>query len=130
MRTSKESDKKLVAPSLHTKEIINITKLKRKEKEEEKETPAQEAKRFFSSSQEEVDVFVENLSLQYNWPRGPTKVEVVKFISYWTELNKNGSKCRWESENHFEVRRRLVTWFSRIKGDFKSSGNKYQIGKA
>jgi len=39
--------------------------------------------------------------------------EVDKFISYWTEPNKSGTRVRWEMEKTFEVYRRLVTWLSR-----------------
>ena len=41
--------------------------------------------------------------------------EVAKFVSYWTELNKSGTKTRWEQQPTFEVGRRLSTWFSRSK---------------
>ena len=35
------------------------------------------------------------------------------FISYWTELNKSGTKQRWELEKTFEVEKRIKTWISR-----------------
>ena len=38
---------------------------------------------------------------------------MLKFISYWTELDKSGRKQRWEKQETFEVARRLVTWFSK-----------------
>jgi hypothetical protein len=37
--------------------------------------------------------------------------EVKKFLSYWTEPNKSGTKQRWEMQSTFEVSRRLATWF-------------------
>jgi hypothetical protein len=41
--------------------------------------------------------------------------ELDKFVNYWTERNKSGTKERWEMEKTFEVKRRLSTWFSRIQ---------------
>jgi hypothetical protein len=39
--------------------------------------------------------------------------EVDKFVDYWTERNKSGTKQRWEIEKTFELSRRLKTWFNR-----------------
>ncbi len=50
--------------------------------------------------------------------------ELAKFLSYWTEPNKSGTKQRWELQKTFEVGRRLATWFSRHQ-DF----NKPQQGR-
>jgi uncharacterized protein YdaU (DUF1376 family) len=36
-----------------------------------------------------------------------------KFVSYWTEKNKSGTKMRYELEKTFEITRRLATWASR-----------------
>ena len=41
--------------------------------------------------------------------------EFQKFIVYWTEPNKSGTKTRWEQQNTFDVKRRLFTWLSRIQ---------------
>jgi hypothetical protein len=49
--------------------------------------------------------------------------ELDKFISYWTELNKSGTKQRWELEKTFEVQKRLLTWFRRAN---KSTGYQSQ----
>ena len=46
--------------------------------------------------------------------------ELDKFTSYWTEKNSTGKKQRWQMEKTFEVEKRLVTWFSRVK-EFKGS---------
>ena len=42
------------------------------------------------------------------------KKEMIKFISYWTEPNKSGTKQRWQTEKTFEIGRRLTTWFNRL----------------
>lgn len=47
------------------------------------------------------------------------KMELAKFIGYWTETNAKG-KMRWENEKFFEVKRRLATWFSRANANFTS----------
>lgn len=47
------------------------------------------------------------------------KLELEKFISYWTERDSKG-KMRYESQKFFEVRKRLATWFSRTNGNFNN----------
>lgn len=48
-------------------------------------------------------------------PRSVAEREITKFLSYWTEPNKSGSKQRWELQPTFDVRRRLVTWFGNVQ---------------
>ena len=38
-----------------------------------------------------------------------------KFCNYWTELNKSGTKMRFELQQTFEIGKRLGTWASRDK---------------
>ena len=91
----------------------------RKEKEkklniiERGETPSSVASRFFNNLEEQERV-IEQLTLKGYEPNS-VKQEIAKFLSYWTEPNKSGSKQRWEMEQTFEIGRRLATWFSRIK---------------
>jgi len=63
--------------------------------------------------------------LQEKYPDAPKNViwgEIQKFERYWTEKNKTGKKQLWEMQKTFEVDRRLVTWFGRVKGfNFNSS---------
>lgn len=40
------------------------------------------------------------------------KIELEKFILYWTEPNQQG-KQRWQAQKFFDVRRRLVTWINK-----------------
>lgn len=37
------------------------------------------------------------------------------FYNYWTEMNKSGTRLRFELQPTFEISRRLVTWASRDK---------------
>jgi hypothetical protein len=39
--------------------------------------------------------------------------EFDKFILYWTEPNKTGTRVRWEQQSTFEVKRRLYVWLSK-----------------
>jgi len=71
------------------------------------ETPAQISRNFFK-----------NPEIAKEWELYD-KEEIDKFISYWTELNKSGTKERWELQQTFDVKRRLQTWLSRA---FKFGG--------
>lgn len=81
-------------------------------------TPAEIARDFFIKGDEHkkmLDIFSKNASIDF------VEKEFDKFILYWTEPNKSGTKVRWEREPTFEIRRRLTTWFSRL--------NQYQQNK-
>jgi len=75
-------------------------------------TPAETSKLFFNSEENQEKV------ITYLIEKGVADIlarqELSKFISYWTELNKSGSKQRWEMEKTFEVQRRLNTWFANM----------------
>lgn len=45
--------------------------------------------------------------------------ELSKFVSYWTEPNKTGSKQRWQLQQTFDVKRRLHTWLERAASDYQ-----------
>lgn len=78
------------------------------------ETPGEYARRFFSGDTVVVEGLVADLLKRTNGKgEEGIKVEMRKFYSYWTEPNKSGTKVRWESEKHFDVKRRLYTWMSR-----------------
>jgi hypothetical protein len=89
------------------------------------DTPSQKNKEFFTNKEKQLEVI--NYLISNGISDVIAKCEVDKFISYWTELNKSGTKQRWELEATFELKRRFSTWFSRIK-DFKIS-NKTKITK-
>lgn len=42
------------------------------------------------------------------------------FYNYWIEMNKSGTKLRFELQQTFEINRRLVTWASRDKDIIKT----------
>lgn len=84
-------------------------------------TPAQEARLFF------VDIEKQEKIIDYLIGKGineqVAKNEIIKFISYWTEPTRNGTKQRWELEKAFEIRRRLATWFQRANRNIERSNN-------
>lgn len=79
---------------------------------EKEYTPSQIAKDFFLKEgkyQEYLDLF----SLKSD--RRFMEEEFDKFILYWTEPNKSGTKVRWEQQTVFDIKRRLLTWMSNKK---------------
>lgn len=80
-------------------------------------TPGEIARDFFSAG-ECYAMVVDSLSKKYD--REAVESELQKFILYWTEPNKSGSKVRWEGEKTFEVKRRIITWLNNSR-QFKSS---------
>ncbi len=86
---------------------------KSKDRLEREDTPAQKTKEFFINNELQEKIV---LSLkEKGGDENSIRREINKFVSYWTELNKSGTKQRWELEKTFEVNRRLTTWFNRIK---------------
>ena len=72
-----------------------------------KETPSQIVKSFLSNPEEMIQFLIgKGIDRQF------VDREIRKFISYWTEPNKSGTKQRWELQKTFELKRRLNTWFS------------------
>lgn len=94
---------------------VNLSKAKLSER-----TPAQEMIEFINNPS------LQEKALEYITSKGireeTAKKEILSFISYWTEPTKNGKKQRWELQETFDVRRRLITWVSKIK----ELGNKKQ----
>jgi len=86
-------------------------------------TPTQFNKDFFTNNEKQ------NQLLEYLEEKGIdselAQSELGKFISYWTEPNKSGTRERWEMQQTFDVKRRLGTWFNNIKG----SNNKSRMGE-
>lgn len=78
----------------------------------EVDTPAQNAKDFFSlgESYQKVRAY-----LAERIPPEIVDEELNKFVLYWTEPNSTGKRVRWEQEKVFEVRRRITTWFNKVK---------------
>ncbi len=76
-------------------------------------TPSQIANSFFNKIKEQEKVV--KLLVEKGTEEKTARLEISKFINYWTELNKSGTKQRWQSEKTFEVQRRLATWFNNIQ---------------
>jgi len=87
-------------------------------------TPTEISNKFFNNKLEQERV-IEELVLK-GYDKNIVINEIVKFISYWTEPNKSGTKQRWELEKTFEIGRRLATWFSRVNS-FNQSNKKVII---
>ena len=96
--------------------VTNVTteenRIEENREEKREDTPAQIAKSFFEGGKH-YDEIREEMSVKVKQPILDN--ELNKFNLYWTEPNKSGTKVRWEQQNTFDVRRRLVTWFSKIK---------------
>lgn len=75
-------------------------------------TPSQIARSFFDGGPEYIAA-IDFFSMRA--PRDIVTREMGKFIAYWTEPNKSGTKVRWEQQSTFEIKRRLTTWFGNIK---------------
>lgn len=78
---------------------------------ESEDTPSQIAKDFFDKGKRYNEVF-EALSVKV--PKDVLERELNKFILYWTEPNKSGTKVRWQQESTFEIKRRIATWLNRV----------------
>lgn len=72
-------------------------------------TPAEQARKFFTDLKEIERV--EQELREKGIPNQIVSVEINKFISYWTEPTKSGKKQKWETQETFEIGRRLATWF-------------------
>lgn len=99
----------------------NDRREEKREEENRDSTPAQIAISFFEGK-EPYKQLLTSFS-EHNTPALIEK-EFQKFILYWTEPTKSGKKQRWETQQTFEVKRRLVTWLGNVK-----QFNKVEINK-
>ena len=74
-------------------------------------TPSQINKSFFKGKEAYHSTRLK--LLEKGIPEKVVDRELHKFVVYWTEPNKSGTKERWELQKTFDVSRRLFTWFSR-----------------
>lgn len=97
-------DKSEFIPTTHLGDLPEV--------EKKENTPSHTARSFLTGGA----VYNEMLS---EFSKGENKSgvesEFKKFVLYWTEPNKGGTKQRWEQQPTFEIRRRLLTWLSRSK---------------
>lgn len=75
-------------------------------------TPNQIAKDFFTNEETQSDL------IQFFVLKGGVssviEQELRKFVDYWTEPNKSGTRTRWEMQATFDVKRRLIRWFGKV----------------
>ena len=87
---------------------------------ERQDTPAEISESFFKGEKHYDEIratFLEKV------PEQILDQELEKFILYWTEPNKSGTRVRWEQQPTFDVKRRLFTWLSKVS-QFTKSTNK------
>ena len=100
-----------VTSPLHRLDQVRLGKDRlEREVEQSSPTPSQTAKAFF-----------QNPSIAKEWDLYDEQ-EIKKFVSYWTELNKSGTRQRWQLEKTFDVKRRLGTWYERASTFNKKDG--------
>jgi len=85
-------------------------------------TPGDEAREFFENPEKQEAIISWLLSRGVS-PEAARK-ELEAFILCWTEPNKSGKRLRWELQDTFEIKRRLVTWFKRASRDGQRGGVK------
>lgn len=90
---------------------LEENRIDKKRREKREDTPAQIAKSFFEGGKYYEDIR-EEMGAKVGQPI--LDEELKKFNLYWTEPNKSGTRVRWEQQDTFDVRRRLVNWFSKI----------------
>lgn len=73
-------------------------------------TPAEIAKGFFTNIDTQ-DEWIQKI-IAKGMPDADARREVKKFVRYWTEPNKSGTKQRWQMQETFELSRRLGTWLN------------------
>ena len=88
------------------------------------ETPKKQMLRFITSVNEKDENYdtllnqLNNKGIDLNLASS----EIDRFVMYWTEPNKSGTKERWELEKTFDVKRRLLNWFRNINKFNKKKG--------
>lgn len=63
---------------------------------------------------ERLEKFIKLIAENKGISASEVKKEVMKFASYWSELNSTGKKMRWELEKTFEFDRRLNHWLNNV----------------
>lgn len=103
----------------HDENVVhNNTNLNNTDMREDRPTPAQEAREFFADYKKQETVIAQ--LVEQGMHKAVAAVELSKFVSYWTEKNKSGTRQKWELETTFEISRRLATWF-RNAGKFNKN---------
>lgn len=84
------------------------------EPQEKKPTPSEIARDFFAGGPKYTEIMN---AFAVKAPREFLEREFKKFLAYWSEPNKSGTKVRWEQQSTFEIKLRLVTWLNRSMSD-------------
>ena len=84
-----------------------------KEREEKKLSPSEEMK-LFLEDRKYIDKIAEILIKKSGASPNIVIGEILRFRSYWSELNKSGMKQRWELQPTFQLKKRLGTWFRNV----------------
>lgn len=95
--------------------------------------PSEITRNFIESVTERNDnyyLLVQGIAQKYKLPPELVRKEIDAFTRYWTELNKSGTKQKWELEKTFEVTKRLQTWFNNINKYSRSFKNEERVGKS
>lgn len=90
----------------------------------EEKTPGETAREFFSDGKSNIRQEIHKQICDTNPGANPEmiKAEMKKFIVYWTEPNKSGTKQRWQLQQTFDVKRRIYQWLSRAGSNQKVGG--------
>ena len=88
------------------------------------ETPGQIAREFFDQGSERRHKVVAEICEATGAQKEAVIAELRKFILYWTEPNKSGTKQKWQLQQTFDVKRRIYTWLARaqVRGSGPRSG--------
>lgn len=127
-----EANNELTSNQQGTNIESTLDKERKKEKKEKNVkkkggTPSQKMELFIGVVKEKNNSYIElvkELSLNKNLQENNVSAELDKFVDYWTELNKSGTKQRWQLEKVFEVQKRISTWLGRSKGYNTKSGGR------
>lgn len=68
---------------------------------------------FFNNKEQQLEIY--NWLVSKGYAVDVVKLELAKFISYWSETNIKTGRQRWQGEKYFEIKKRFGSWFSRIK---------------
>jgi hypothetical protein len=108
--------------------VYKDNKDKNKDNKEERKTlsPAEEMKSFLEGGKLAVEIAAKIIE-KSGMPQRTVVNELVNFRGYWSELNKSGTKQRWELERTFQLQRRLSVWFRNAEKFNKSREKKIII---
>lgn len=62
-----------------------------------------------------IEKFAENVNSINNVEFILNSKQFVLFLDYWTENGEKDKKCRWEKQNVFDIKKRLVRWSNNNK---------------